>query len=64
VAGHQRRAQRLTGEAQRRYVIEASSDLKAWTSVSTNVMAGDSIDSADPDASQYQYRFYWALEQE
>jgi hypothetical protein len=45
------------------YSVEYSSDLKNWTSVSTNQVINGTIDFIDPDAGSSAQRFYRAVPQ-
>jgi hypothetical protein len=52
----------LTGQIGSNYVIEASTDLAHWISVSTNVItAAGFIPVADPLATNFPQRFYRAV---
>ncbi|MBI3415833.1 MAG: M36 family metallopeptidase [Verrucomicrobia bacterium] len=51
----------LQGESGREYIVEASSDLKNWQPVSTNVAAEGVIDIVDPQANKVPFRYYRAL---
>jgi hypothetical protein len=48
----------VNGLPARTYVIEASTNLLQWTSISTNTAAGGVINFSDPQASQFRQRFY------
>jgi len=48
----------VNGLPARTYVIEASTNLLHWTSISTNTAAGGTINFTDPQASQFRQRFY------
>jgi hypothetical protein len=49
---------RLTGFEGRSYIIQASTNLVQWGSVSTNVAVGGVINFIDSGAPSYPYRFY------
>jgi hypothetical protein len=53
---------RLTGVPQHTYVIEASTNYRDWTPVSTNFMTTETWDTTDPEAGKYLLRFYRACE--
>ena len=48
----------LSGAANQKYILEASDDLKSWVSVATNAPASSPFYMADPQATNYPYRFY------
>jgi len=50
----------LSGPAGSNYVIQASTDLKNWTSISTNAAPTGSITYTDTDVTNYPWRFYRA----
>ncbi len=41
------------------YVLYASDDFKAWTSIATNAASGNIVDFIDADAVRYPHRFYY-----
>ncbi len=53
----------LSGLAGKNYFFQASSNLFDWSSLSTNFAASNVVNLTDPGASNYQRRFYRALEQ-
>jgi hypothetical protein len=44
-----------------RYIIQASTNLQHWIPISTNSPVGDYLQHNDPDARNYQHRFYKAV---
>jgi hypothetical protein len=48
----------LPSTPDRRYYIQASTDLRQWSNISTNVASGSFLDLIDVDAASYEYRFY------
>lgn len=51
----------VTGGNQRPYLIQASTNLTAWASISTNTAAAGLINFFDTSASNYPIRFYRAI---
>jgi hypothetical protein len=52
---------RVTGEAGCRYAVEASTNLLAWSALTTNTAAGDgTVTFSDPEAAMLRHRFYRA----
>jgi hypothetical protein len=51
----------LKGQAGQEYVVEASSDLLNWHSVSTNVAVEGVIEVIDPEANTVPFRYYRAI---
>jgi hypothetical protein len=41
-------------------VVEASTDMRSWTPISTNVVAGGSVSVTDIDAKNHDHRYYRA----
>jgi hypothetical protein len=41
--------------------IQASSDLKLWTTIHSDTAIGETLEYVDPDASKFSYRFYRIL---
>jgi hypothetical protein len=52
---------RLQAQRNHTYVIQASSDLKSWQPISTNMAVNGVIQIMDPHASDYPVRFYRAV---
>lgn len=52
---------RLNGESGQTYIIQASSDLVNWTSISTNTAVNGVINFVDQDAGNDSARFYRAV---
>ena len=52
---------RLQGQADRSYVIEASTDLLNWNAISTNVVTSGTMFLEDLQATNYPLRFYRAI---
>jgi hypothetical protein len=53
----------LAGASQATFVIQASSDLKTWTPITTNSLSGNSsITIADPQAGSFSRRYYRAVQ--
>lgn len=50
----------LTGPADKRYVIQGSSDLSQWQNLSTNVLVGGQVTISDGSATNAVRRFYRA----
>jgi len=50
----------LSGPAGSNYVIQASTDLKNWTSISTNAAPTGSVSYTDPTATNFPCRYYRA----
>jgi hypothetical protein len=48
----------LWGDAGRTYVLQATTNFSSWLSISTNVPATNPFYLADPDATNFGYRFY------
>lgn len=48
----------LPSTPDRRYYIQASTDLQHWSNISTNVATGSFLDLIDVDAANFDYRFY------
>ena len=48
----------VTGLEGRAYVLQTSTDLKQWVSISTNTTAGGSISFTDAAAANFRQRFY------
>ncbi|MEY2466202.1 MAG: hypothetical protein QOD03_723, partial [Verrucomicrobiota bacterium] len=53
----------LSGLAGKTYVLQATTNLVDWTSISTNVAGSDLFNLTDSDAAGMPYRFYRAVEQ-
>lgn len=51
----------LAGEPDRRYVIQSSSDLTQWSSISTNTLVGKSFSFVDPASVESGVRYYRAF---
>ena len=51
----------VTGGNQRAYLIQASTNLTTWTSISTNTAAGGLINYFDTNATSFPIRFYRAI---
>ncbi len=45
------------------YVLQATTDLKNWIPLSTNVASSTLLNFTDPDAAHYPYRFYRIVQQ-
>ncbi len=45
------------------YVLQASTNLVDWLSVATNVAPSGVFEMTDPQAAQFQYRFYRTMQQ-
>ena len=45
------------------YVLQASTNLVNWTSISTNLAATNVFNLLDPNAPNFPYRFYRVLQQ-
>jgi hypothetical protein len=45
------------------YVLQASTNLVDWLPVATNVAPSGIFEMTDPDATQFQFRFYRTVEQ-
>jgi hypothetical protein len=43
------------------YEVQASSDLKLWTTIHSDTAIGETLEYVDPDASKFSYRFYRIL---
>ena len=52
-----------SGMAGGSYIFQGSTDFVNWVSISTNFSATPIFNLVDPTATNYQYRFYRALEQ-
>ena len=52
---------RLGGVAGHTFVIQASTNLTNWESISTNTFSGSTLDFIDSAAMDYPYRFYRAI---
>ena len=50
----------LNGEVNKKYYLEASTDLKQWTIIQTNVLTTVSMILTDQTAPQFGYRYYRA----
>jgi hypothetical protein len=53
---------KLSGMPGRNYVLQASTNLMNWVSLSTNVPPMTYMNLVDPAAGNYPYRFYRAVE--
>jgi chitinase len=53
----------FSGVPDRNYVLQASTNLLDWTSLSTNIAPTNLFNLVDPGASNYPYRFYRVLQQ-
>jgi hypothetical protein len=51
----------LQGQADQRYIVQVSSDLKNWQNLSTNIAVGGSIVLPDPGSASNHVRFYRAV---
>jgi hypothetical protein len=51
---------RLAGTPGQSFVIQATTDLVHWTSISTNTLSGAAFDFTDPNAGSFKMRFYRA----
>jgi hypothetical protein len=51
----------LQGQAGVRYALESSSDLKAWTAVSTNTLAGSTLNLTNPVPARAAVNFWRAV---
>jgi hypothetical protein len=61
-AGANRLELRLTGASTRPFVLEASTDLRRWTPLTTNSLVNETFRFADPDFGRQSRRFYRAIE--
>ena len=52
----------VSGTAGNSYALQASTDLRTWTSLNTNVATSNVFKLFDPGASGSPYRFYRAVE--
>jgi uncharacterized repeat protein (TIGR03806 family) len=53
----------ISGTPNKTYVLQGSIDLVNWVGVNTNVPAATPFELVDPQAGQYRYRFYRAVQQ-
>jgi uncharacterized repeat protein (TIGR01451 family) len=53
----------VTGEPNMSYILQASTDLSSWTSVSTNTATGGTFKYVDPNSQTISHRFYRAVRQ-
>jgi hypothetical protein len=53
----------LSGQAGKSYIFQGTSDFTNWISLSTNAGPSSLIQLADPNATNFPYRFYRAVEQ-
>ncbi len=51
---------RVNGNAGQQFVVDATSDMKNWTPISTNTLSGATLDFSDPASAQLKSRFYRA----
>jgi hypothetical protein len=52
----------ISGLAGKTYYLQATTNLINWIPLSTNIAPSDSFYLVDPDATNFQYRFYRAVE--
>ncbi|MDB6020243.1 MAG: hypothetical protein JWQ04_100, partial [Pedosphaera sp.] len=52
----------ITGLANKSYLLQASSDLKTWVTLSTNVPSASPFTLSDPGATNFPLRFYRAVQ--
>jgi hypothetical protein len=52
----------ISGLAGKTYYLQATTNLINWVPLSTNIAPSDSFYLVDPDATNFQYRFYRAVE--
>jgi len=49
---------RITGLEGRSFIVQASTDLKQWVSISTNVATGGTIEFTDRPSGNFPARFF------
>jgi hypothetical protein len=52
----------LVGPANKTYVLQGSTDFTTWVPISTNVPTSSPFTLVDPQAGNFRYRFYRAVQ--